>query len=208
MRLRMAGILFLAIGFFLTAGPADGLSPFSQGDVVCFVGDSITHSGQYHVYLAAYYATRVPDRPVKFYNLGIGGHTAELTLVNFGWDVPKLNPAVVVVMLGMNDMGHRRFSAATRDAISRLAAYAGAWRVAPPGNAIAADSEILMIHPLTDGKVELTLKKAAALWEVPPGRLTSVKALTHTVELKAGETYLFEQRQALPEPVPSREPQN
>ncbi len=96
----------------------------------------------------------------------------------------------------------------SRDAISRLAAYAGAWRVTPPGNAIAADSEILMIHPLTDGKVELTLKKAAALWEVPPGSLTSAKALTHTVELKAGKTYLFEQRQALPEPVPSREPQS
>jgi lysophospholipase L1-like esterase len=117
-RLRTAGILLLIMGS-LTAGAVDDIAPLSPGEVVCFIGDSITHSGQYHIYLAAYHATRFPDRPVKFYNLGIGGHTAELTLVNFGWDVLKLNPAVVVVMLGMNDMGHRRFSTATRDAYVR-----------------------------------------------------------------------------------------
>lgn len=79
-------------------------------------------------------------------------------------------------------------------AISRLAAYADAWRVTPPGNVIAADIDILMIQPLTDGKVEVNLKQAAVLTELEPGILTSDKALKHTLNLKAGRTYLFEQR--------------
>ena len=82
----------------------------------------------------------------------------------------------------------------SRETISRLAAYADAWRVAPPGNVIAADREILMVHPLTNGTVEVVLKEAAALNEVEPGTLTSDKALKHTLNLKAGRTYLFEQR--------------
>ena len=81
----------------------------------------------------------------------------------------------------------------SRETISRLAAYANAWRVAPPGNVIAADREILMVHPLTNGTVEVVLKEAAALNEVEPGTLTSDKALKHTLNLKAGRTYLFRQ---------------
>lgn len=81
----------------------------------------------------------------------------------------------------------------SRATISRLAGYANAWRVAPPGNVIDADREILMIHPLTDGPVEVMLKEAAALNEVEPGTLTSGHALKHTLDLKAGRTYLFKQ---------------
>ena len=81
----------------------------------------------------------------------------------------------------------------SRETISRLAGYAGAWRVAPADNVIAADEEILMVHPLKAGKVEVTLKRAAALEELPPGNLTSPKALTHTLDLDAGRTYLFKQ---------------
>jgi len=80
----------------------------------------------------------------------------------------------------------------SRDAISRLAAYAGAWRVAPPGNVIAAGGELLMIHPLKDGNVEVVPQTAAALRQVPPGDVASPKAAKHTLPLKAGTTYLFE----------------
>ena len=80
----------------------------------------------------------------------------------------------------------------SRDAISRLAAYAGAWRVAAPGNVIAADGELLMIHPLKDGNVEVVPQTAAALRQVPPGDIASRKATKHTLNLKAGTTYLFE----------------
>jgi hypothetical protein len=88
-------------------------------------------------------------------------------------------------------------------AISRLAAYADAWRVAPPGNVIDADTDILMIQPLTDGKVEVHLKQAAVLTELEPGILTSAKALKHTLDLKAGRTYLFKQTAAPTDSRPS-----
>jgi hypothetical protein len=88
-------------------------------------------------------------------------------------------------------------------AISRLAAYADAWRVTPPGNVIAADTDILMIQPLTDGKVEVHLKQAAVLTELEPGILTSAKALKHTLDLKAGRTYLFKQTDAPTDSRPS-----
>jgi hypothetical protein len=78
------------------------------------------------------------------------------------------------------------------DAISLLAAYAGAWRVAPPGIVIAAGGELLMIHPLKDGNVEVVPQTAAALLQVPPGDVASPKAAKHTLQLKAGTTYLFE----------------
>lgn len=91
----------------------------------------------------------------------------------------------------------------SRATISRLAGYANAWRVAPPGNVIDADREILMIHPLTDGPVEVVLKEAAALNEVEPGTLTSGHALKHTLNLKAGRTYLFKQTDAPADSRPS-----
>lgn len=80
------------------------------------------------------------------------------------------------------------------DAISRLAAYANAWRVSPPGNVIAADDQLLMIHPLTSGNIEVVLKSPAVLKEMEPGTNVSSAARSHTLNLTAGHTYLFEQK--------------
>jgi hypothetical protein len=80
----------------------------------------------------------------------------------------------------------------SRAVISRLAAYAGAWRVAPPGNVIAADRQIMMIHPLKDGIIEVVPKVPSALRQMPPGDISSPKADSHKLELKAGSTYLFD----------------
>jgi hypothetical protein len=80
------------------------------------------------------------------------------------------------------------------DAISRLAAYANAWRVSPPGNVIAADNQLLMIHPLTSGNIEVVLRSAAVLTEMETGTNVSSAATSHTLNLTAGHTYLFEQQ--------------
>ena len=64
--------------------------------------------------------------------------------------------------------------------------------VASPGNVIAAGGELLMIHPLKDGNVEVVPKTAAALRQIPPGDIASREATKHTLNLKAGTTYLFE----------------
>jgi hypothetical protein len=80
----------------------------------------------------------------------------------------------------------------SREVISRLAAYAGAWRVAPPGNVIAADGQIMMIHPLKDGIIEVVPKVPSALRQMLPGDISSPKADSHKLGLKAGSTYLFD----------------
>jgi hypothetical protein len=79
----------------------------------------------------------------------------------------------------------------SRDLVSRLAAYANAWRVAPVNNVVAANGEILMIQSLYSGDIELVLKELAGLTELPPGNLTSAPALRHKFKLESGHTYLF-----------------
>ena len=78
---------------------------FEDGDRVCFVGDSITHSGTYHSLVYLYYATRFPEKKIHIYNCGIGGDTAGGVLRRFEWDIEPYKPDVVAVMLGMNDVG-------------------------------------------------------------------------------------------------------
>jgi lysophospholipase L1-like esterase len=89
---------------FAAERQSDTSKLFEDGDVVCFIGDSITHSGTWHVHVQNYYLTRFPDRRIEMYNCGIGGHTAEKTLVNFAWDITPRRPSQAVVMLGMNDL--------------------------------------------------------------------------------------------------------
>ncbi|MBU0610737.1 MAG: hypothetical protein KKI08_22825, partial [Armatimonadetes bacterium] len=81
-----------------------------------------------------------------------------------------------------------------KDLLSRLARFAGAWRVAPPGVVVAADDSLLMLHPMQTGEAEVHLRQPAALAEYPPGNLQSPSALTHRLQLTAGRTYLLEQR--------------
>lgn len=50
--------------------------PFRDGDTVVFFGDSITHGGLYHKYIADFYRTRYPERKIRFVNSGIGGDSA------------------------------------------------------------------------------------------------------------------------------------
>lgn len=56
----------------LTAAPAEFLPNVKR---VVFVGDSITYSGQYIEFVEAYAASRFPDRPIEFLNLGLPSET-------------------------------------------------------------------------------------------------------------------------------------
>ena len=49
---------------------------FKDGDTICFLGDSITHGGQYHEFLQLFYATRYPELNLSFHNCGISGDNA------------------------------------------------------------------------------------------------------------------------------------
>jgi lysophospholipase L1-like esterase len=90
--------------------------PFSDGDRVCFVGDSITHNGQYHSFIRLFYATRHPSQNIIFHNCGIGGDTAIGVVKRLDWDILVHKPNVIVIMLGMNDVGRSLYGKDKPDA--------------------------------------------------------------------------------------------
>jgi lysophospholipase L1-like esterase len=118
---RATGILPL-LAFSLAAQPA--FPPFADGDRVAFVGDSITHIGKYHVFVADYYHTRFPKRSIEYYNAGIGGDVVNLVLKRFEKDILPFHPNRAVIMLGMNDVGETHFTAAPTPAEERSQAAA------------------------------------------------------------------------------------
>ena len=92
-----AGLLFASA---LTASAA----PFKDGDRVVFFGDSITHGGHYGEYMNLFYATRYPERNIRFTNSGWSGGSATTALMSVEDDVVKKKPTVVTLMYGMNDV--------------------------------------------------------------------------------------------------------
>ena len=90
---------------------AGGVSaqPYTNGDVVVFFGDSITHGGRYHEYISDYYATRFPEASIRFVNSGIGGDTAGAAFKRIPEDVEEYRPTHVAFHFGMNDIGRRHY---------------------------------------------------------------------------------------------------
>jgi lysophospholipase L1-like esterase len=106
---------FLAFGCLNAAEPGpdtDVASPetrstaesFKNGDVVCFVGDSITRGGWFHSNVFLFYTTRFPQLKLRTFNCGRSGDRAAGALDRFSWDVLPHKPNVAVVVFGMNDV--------------------------------------------------------------------------------------------------------
>ena len=107
-------LLMTGVPFASAQAPVCGVAdPFKDGDVVCCLGDSITKGGRYQSYIHLFYATRFPDRNIKFFNCGVGGDRAAaiLNARKFRLDVDVLShkPTVVTLMLGMNDVGRKSY---------------------------------------------------------------------------------------------------
>jgi lysophospholipase L1-like esterase len=123
-------LLLLSLVFSLRAADNFGSAqPFKSGDVVCFVGDSITHGGTYHSIITLYYATRFPDRTLTTFNCGIGGDRAVGIMADEKYrlnvDILGHKPTAATIMLGMNDIGHtdyRGIPAVTPEVEARRAA--------------------------------------------------------------------------------------
>lgn len=101
--------LLVTILFFGLNAPyigfAQGKTPFFKNkDVICFLGDSITHGGQYHEFLQLFYATRYPELKLSFHNCGVSGDNSTGMIERLEEDVIKHNPTHVFVMTGMNDV--------------------------------------------------------------------------------------------------------
>lgn len=77
---------------------------FNDGDQVCFIGNSITHSGSYHSLVYLFYLTRFPERRIDVFNCGISGDNVDRTLKRFTKDIAVHKPTVVTIKLGTNDV--------------------------------------------------------------------------------------------------------
>jgi len=89
---------------------------FKGGDTITFVGDSITHMGYYGKFVEQYYATRFPNMRVDFRNKGIGGNQASDLLKRMDRDILDAPSDVFTLMIGMNDVGRKNFTAEERAA--------------------------------------------------------------------------------------------
>ena len=76
-----------------------------DGDVVGFLGDSITAERTYGKIIEQYTLLRYPIRKVRFLNLGIGGDTAAGGLARLERDVFANDVTVLTVAYGINDIG-------------------------------------------------------------------------------------------------------
>ncbi|NQT58208.1 MAG: hypothetical protein HQ557_04415 [Bacteroidetes bacterium] len=93
-------------GFFGKTVPADGrridfdfandqLLTMQKKPDILFIGDSLTQLWDVHVYF---------DTKKLLVNRGIGGDTSEYLLKRFDADVVQLDPALVIIMIGTNDI--------------------------------------------------------------------------------------------------------
>ena len=117
--LRLTTLLATAVALFQCLGvsrAADPMLPTTQR--VLFLGDSITHSGQYAEAIEAYFATRFPDRSIEFRNLGLPSETVSglsekghaggqfprpVLEERLGRVLESVKPDLVVACYGMND---------------------------------------------------------------------------------------------------------
>ncbi|RPD41142.1 SGNH/GDSL hydrolase family protein [Chitinophaga barathri] len=84
---------------------------FKKGDRVCFVGNSITHNGDFWHNVSLYYATRYPQLGVTFFNCGISGDVTKGILSRMDEDILVHQPTWAVIMIGMNDVNRPLYDA-------------------------------------------------------------------------------------------------
>jgi len=80
-----------------------------DGDRIVWLGDSITHHAQYTQYLETFFVTRYPHWNLEFQNAGIAGDRVGDVMARYPDDAFAQAADLVVVLLGMNDGGFRRY---------------------------------------------------------------------------------------------------
>ena len=85
------------------------VTPFKDGDKVIFLGDSITHGGEFMYWVQAVHQLRNPGK-IRLENAGISGDVASGGLARLGYDVLDKKPNRVFIMFGMNDINLSLYS--------------------------------------------------------------------------------------------------
>ena len=114
MKLLKAAIFIAAAAAaqFAQAKQEQKSNVYRAGDTASMVGDSITAGGWYTANIMLYYATRFPEMPLDFRNIGIPGDSCRGLLGRMDWDIISQlgkDNSVAVLMIGMNDVGSRKF---------------------------------------------------------------------------------------------------
>jgi lysophospholipase L1-like esterase len=81
----------------------------ADGDVVVFIGNSITHQCLYTQYIENYFYTRMPHLRIHFHNAGVSGDVAADVLRRLEEDVAVFQPKYTSILIGMNDGRYQDF---------------------------------------------------------------------------------------------------
>ncbi|TWT51158.1 GDSL-like Lipase/Acylhydrolase [Rubripirellula amarantea] len=109
--MRLLLLIFVSSLGALACARTGVAETFKDGETVCFLGDSISASGITQTIVSNYYATRFPDRTVRFVNAGRSGDTAGGSLQRLQDDVIAKHPTTVAIMFGMNDVNRSSYVA-------------------------------------------------------------------------------------------------
>lgn len=112
MEINMRTFILNLIVLFSISIPfsAQQITPFTDGDRIVFLGNSITDGGHYHSYIWLYYMTRFPDMRLTILNAGIGGDKASDMYKRLDGDVFSKMPTVLITTFGMNDSGYFEYN--------------------------------------------------------------------------------------------------
>jgi lysophospholipase L1-like esterase len=112
------GSLFLAMQVMSSAAETDS-AIFQAGNRILFQGDSITDGARgrnndpnhllghsYAFLVAAKYGARYPERNLGFFNRGISGNKIPELAGRWQKDTIDLQPTVVSILIGVNDIWH------------------------------------------------------------------------------------------------------
>ncbi len=100
-------LLFIALSIGISASA----QVFKKNDRAVFVGNSITHNGDFWHNVSLWYATRYPQFNVKFFNCGISGDVTGGILQRMNEDILIHRPTWAVIMIGMNDVNRPLYDA-------------------------------------------------------------------------------------------------
>ncbi|HET6897655.1 MAG TPA: SGNH/GDSL hydrolase family protein, partial [Vicinamibacteria bacterium] len=160
------------------AGANAALAAKAKGETrVVFFGDSITDN-----WSKAGYGGFFPGKP--YVNRGIGGQTTSQMLVRFRPDVLALNPDVVVILAGTNDVAGNSGPIAPEAIENNLAS------MAELAKAHGVRVVLASILPVADDKKDAAGQPLNRTTDRPPATLRAINAWMSDYARKNGHVYL------------------
>lgn len=194
MRKRLQTVIIVLLAVCLWSGAKESASAatesfsfYEDGDVVGFIGDSITHvkysSLSYVEILEAYYLSRFPGENTEFRNVGTAGYKAVDVLNIYDKDPALQGINKAVIMLGTNeailDFSTEEYLGNMGELVERL-----------KGNGLAGEDILIVTPPICDENCAVNRdKNGNARWAFEDTVLAYSEALEANVQ-EWGVNYL------------------